>query len=315
MKKILVTGSSGLIGSEVSTYFASKGWQVNGVDNNQRAIFFGPQGDTRWNQERLIRELNGFKHWEVDIRDREGIRNLVASIKPDAIVHTAAQPSHDRAASIPFEDFDTNAVGTFNLFESLRRYSTEVPFVHLSTNHFYIVRSIAINFIRAHMHKGRLGTGLAGGFEKVKRPNSIRIEIVERNRGGAIVRGLGGGVDDYGWAHRFNEGEDASAVADIQFVVNKTLQLGGESALIPARVALGPEKSSALVVVHPVNRAALTGKKQGDLGTDQAGGASDECFHIDPETKWAGPKVKKIKCDKVEGVPITRRGVSAWRAI
>jgi CDP-paratose 2-epimerase len=137
MKKILVTGSSGLIGSEVSTYFASKGWQVNGVDNNQRAIFFGPQGDTRWNQERLIRELNGFKHWEVDIRDREGIRNLVASIKPDAIVHTAAQPSHDKAVQIPFDDFETNAVGTLNLLEATRSVSTDIPFVHMSTNKVY----------------------------------------------------------------------------------------------------------------------------------------------------------------------------------
>ncbi len=137
MRKILVTGSSGLIGSEVSTYFANRGWQVNGVDNNQRAVFFGPQGDTRWNQERLIRELNGFKHWEVDIRDREGLRKLVASIKPDVIVHTAAQPSHDKAVQIPFDDFETNAVGTLNLLEATRSLSTNIPFIHMSTNKVY----------------------------------------------------------------------------------------------------------------------------------------------------------------------------------
>jgi CDP-paratose 2-epimerase len=73
----------------------------------------------------------------IDIRDRQVILDIIPQIKPDAIVHTAAQPSHDRAASIPFEDFDTNAVGTFNLLESLRRYSTDVPFVHLSTNKVY----------------------------------------------------------------------------------------------------------------------------------------------------------------------------------
>lgn len=137
MKRLLVTGSSGLIGSEVSTFFATKGWEVHGVDNNQRAAFFGPGGDTRWNQRRLEKALTKFSHHELDIRDREAVLRLIPSIKPDAIVHTAAQPSHDRAAAIPFEDFDTNAVGTFNLLESLRRYSTAIPFVHMSTNKVY----------------------------------------------------------------------------------------------------------------------------------------------------------------------------------
>jgi CDP-paratose 2-epimerase len=137
MKKILITGSSGLIGSEVSAYFASKGWEVHGVDNNQRAVFFGPGGDTRWNQERLQKNIPGFVHYELDIRDRDAVLKLLPAVKPDAIVHTAAQPSHDRAASIPFEDFDTNAVGTFNLLEAARRYRKDIPFVHMSTNKVY----------------------------------------------------------------------------------------------------------------------------------------------------------------------------------
>ena len=137
MKKILVTGSSGLIGSEVSVYFSERGWDVYGVDNNQRAVFFGEQGDTRWNQQRLEKTLKRFKHYEVDLRDRAEILALIAKVKPDAIVHTAAQPSHDRAAAIPFEDFDTNAVGTFNMLESTRRVSTSIPFVHMSTNKVY----------------------------------------------------------------------------------------------------------------------------------------------------------------------------------
>jgi len=107
------------------------------VDNNQRAVFFGESGDTRWNQGRLEQTIENFHHHEVDIRDRQAVLDLIPSVKPDAIVHTAAQPSHDRAAAIPFDDFDTNAVGTFNLLESLRRYSTNVPFVHLSTNKVY----------------------------------------------------------------------------------------------------------------------------------------------------------------------------------
>ncbi len=137
MKKLLVTGSSGLIGSEVCVHFGGQEWEVHGIDNNQRAVFFGDKGDTRWNQQRLEKTLANFKHHEVDIRDRENIIKKIKEIAPDAIVHTAAQPSHDRAADIPFEDFDTNAVGTFNLLEATRRYSTAIPFVHLSTNKVY----------------------------------------------------------------------------------------------------------------------------------------------------------------------------------
>jgi CDP-paratose 2-epimerase len=137
MKKLLVTGSSGLIGSEVCIHFSKLGWEIHGVDNNQRAIFFGSSGDTRWNQNRLQSIIPNFKHHEVDIRDRASIIRLIKELKPNAIVHTAAQPSHDRAANIPFDDFDTNAVGTFNMLEATRQYSTEVPFVHMSTNKVY----------------------------------------------------------------------------------------------------------------------------------------------------------------------------------
>ncbi|MFM2061296.1 MAG: hypothetical protein RLZZ507_966 [Cyanobacteriota bacterium] len=137
MNKLLVTGSSGLIGSEVCLHFANLGWHIHGVDNNQRAVFFGSQGDTRWNQQRLQSLIKGFVHHEVDIRDRQNVLNLIDSIRPDAIVHTAAQPSHDLAAKIPFDDFDTNAVGTLNLLEATRQFVPEAPFVHLSTNKVY----------------------------------------------------------------------------------------------------------------------------------------------------------------------------------
>lgn len=135
--KTLVTGSSGLIGSEVSLFFARQGCTIHGVDNNQRATFFGPQGDTRWNQKRLSDLIPGFIHHELDIRDRQGVLDLVASVKPDIIIHTAAQPSHDRAAAIPFDDFDTNAVGTLNMLEAARRACPDSPFVHMSTNKVY----------------------------------------------------------------------------------------------------------------------------------------------------------------------------------
>jgi CDP-paratose 2-epimerase len=137
VRKILVTGSSGLIGSEVAKHFHDLGWTVHGIDNNQRAVFFGPSGDTRWNQKRMESAFTRFVHHEVDMRDRQGILDLVESVRPDAIVHTAAQPSHDRAAAIPFDDFDTNAVGTLNLLEAARRSAKEAPFVHMSTNKVY----------------------------------------------------------------------------------------------------------------------------------------------------------------------------------
>lgn len=137
MNKLLVTGSSGLIGSEVVNYFCKEGWQVYGIDNNQRAEFFGPSGDTRWNQKRLLEAHKNFQHVELDIRDRLGILNCIESLKPDMIVHTAAQPSHDLAASRPFDDFDVNAVGTLNLLEAVRQYAPEAVFVHMSTNKVY----------------------------------------------------------------------------------------------------------------------------------------------------------------------------------
>jgi CDP-paratose 2-epimerase len=137
MPTCLVTGSSGLIGSDVATYFATRGFEVHGLDNNQRAVFFGAAGDTRWNQRRLERSLASFRHHELDIRDREAVAALLRNVRPDLIVHAAAQPSHDRAASIPYEDFDTNAVGTLNLLEAARRHCPGSPFVHMSTNKVY----------------------------------------------------------------------------------------------------------------------------------------------------------------------------------
>jgi CDP-paratose 2-epimerase len=137
MPVALITGSCGLIGSEVGIHFSRAGFRIAGVDNNQRAVFFGPDGDTRWTLNRLRTEIPGYAHHEIDIRDRTAILGLLAGLKPAVIVHTAAQPSHDRAASIPFDDFDVNAVGTLNLLEGARRSCPESPFIHMSTNKVY----------------------------------------------------------------------------------------------------------------------------------------------------------------------------------
>lgn len=136
-KKILVTGSSGLIGSEVCCYFGKRGHNIHGIDNNQREKFFGPQGDTSWRLSELRETLPSFTNHNIDIRNREKILELVKEIKFDVVVHTAAQPSHDKAASIPFDDFDTNAVGTLNLLEAARQFCPESPFIHMSTNKVY----------------------------------------------------------------------------------------------------------------------------------------------------------------------------------
>jgi len=134
---ILVTGSCGLIGSEVSVFFARKGFRVVGIDNNYRALFFGPEGDTSWVLQRLRREIGSYEHIDLDIRDRERILALFGEIRPSLIVHCAAQPSHDRAAAIPFLDFEVNAVGTLNLLEAARQSCPESPFVFMSTNKVY----------------------------------------------------------------------------------------------------------------------------------------------------------------------------------
>jgi CDP-paratose 2-epimerase len=135
--RVLVTGSNGLIGSEAVVYFTDLGADVLGVDNNMRAVFFGPDGDTRWNQRRLEREAKRFRHVELDIRNRQAVLELLEAEPLDLIVHCAAQPSHDLAARMPFEDFDVNAGGTLNLLEGLRRHRPEAVFVLTSTNKVY----------------------------------------------------------------------------------------------------------------------------------------------------------------------------------
>ena len=134
---VLVTGSCGLIGSEVSVYFHRAGFRIAGIDSNARAQFFGPEGDTSWVLKRLQSAIPGYMHHAVDIRDRARILEILSELRPALIIHTAAQPSHDRAAAIPFDDFETNAVGTLNLLEAVRRFCPESPFIHMSTNKVY----------------------------------------------------------------------------------------------------------------------------------------------------------------------------------
>ncbi len=135
--KILVTGSSGLIGSEAVRFFGKQGHQIIGVDNNLRKYFFGEGGDTTWNLKLLMSEGYNFTHENTDIRNRQDVLDLYKKHKPDATIHCAAQPSHDLAAKIPFDDFDTNTVGTMNLLEASRQHTFDSPFVYMSTNKVY----------------------------------------------------------------------------------------------------------------------------------------------------------------------------------
>ena len=136
-KTVLVTGSSGLIGSETVENFDHQGYQVHGIDNNMRRVFFGDPGDTTWNLDRLRAITRNFTHHNVDIRDRIALESLFRSQRFDLIVHCAAQPSHDKARDIPILDFEVNALGTVNLLEATRLHCPDAVFVFLSTNKVY----------------------------------------------------------------------------------------------------------------------------------------------------------------------------------
>ena len=135
--QVLVTGSSGLIGSAAVRFYDAAGADVIGIDNDMRKVFFGPQGSTIWNLERLQQDTKRFTHHAIDIRDREQIADLFSKHKFDRIIHCAAQPSHDKAKDIPLLDFDVNAGGTINLLEATRQHSPEAVFCHMSTNKVY----------------------------------------------------------------------------------------------------------------------------------------------------------------------------------
>jgi len=135
--KVLVTGSSGLIGSEAVMYYDRHGHTVTGIDNNMRSLFFGPSGDTTWNLNRLKNVTKHFNHHDIDIRDREGIFRLFKENSFDFVIHCAAQPSHDKAREIPLLDYEVNALGTINLLEATRQFCPEAAFIFTSTNKVY----------------------------------------------------------------------------------------------------------------------------------------------------------------------------------
>ena len=137
-KAALITGSAGLIGSEAARFFAKKGYLVVGVDNDMRKYFFGDEASTSWNRAKLAEELGEqYLHYDVDVRHHEEIERIVKTHKPDIVIHTAAQPSHDWAAQEPYTDFSVNAGGTLVLLESVRQFAPDATFIFTSTNKVY----------------------------------------------------------------------------------------------------------------------------------------------------------------------------------
>ncbi|MEW5895572.1 MAG: NAD-dependent epimerase/dehydratase family protein [Candidatus Omnitrophota bacterium] len=136
---VLVTGASGLIGSQTVEFFAEKGFKVIGIDNDMRAYFFGPDGSTLWRKVELQKKFSSYEHHGIDIRDNEQLKHVFEDFSGNIklIVHTAAQPSHDWAAREPLTDFGINAFATLNLLELTRKHCPRAIFIFTSTNKVY----------------------------------------------------------------------------------------------------------------------------------------------------------------------------------
>ncbi len=139
MRLALITGSCGLVGSESSIFFSKKGFEVIGIDNNERRFFFGKDGDINWIKTKLKKNIKNYKHFHIDIRNYNSLESIFKKYKKkiSIIIHCAAQPSHDWAKGKPFIDFDINAKGTLNLLELTKKYCSQSPFIFMSTNKVY----------------------------------------------------------------------------------------------------------------------------------------------------------------------------------
>lgn len=158
-----------------------------------RADFFGSEGDTRWNRDRLLRTHGNYRHHEIDVRDRRAVRELMKELNPDAIVHCAAQPSHDLAARRPFDDFDVNAGGTLNLLEAVRQECPEAPFVYMSTNKVYGDAPNEIRLVEKETRWDYDDPSYAGGI-----PENFRIDQSKHSLFGASKAAADILVQEYG---------------------------------------------------------------------------------------------------------------------
>ncbi len=164
--KALITGSGGVVGSACVELFSERGWNTIGLDNDMRRRFFGDDGSTSAVIAHLRESYPQYQHQAIDIRDRQAVRDVVARVRPDLVIHTAAQPSHDKAAQIPYEDFDVNAGGTFNLLVAARDFCPDAPFCFISTNKVYGDRPNQVP-LREHNTRYDYADGRAGIDESV----------------------------------------------------------------------------------------------------------------------------------------------------
>ena len=148
MSLVIITGSTGLVGSEAVSFFCNKGFDVVGIDNNLRKFFFGREGSTLWVKNRLLKLNKNFKNFHLDIRNFESLNKLFKKYKKNIslIIHCAAQPSHDYGKNNPQIDFDVNAQGTLNLLELTKNFCPDAPFIFMSTNKVYGDNPNKLNF-------------------------------------------------------------------------------------------------------------------------------------------------------------------------
>jgi CDP-paratose 2-epimerase len=139
MSVVIITGSSGLVGSESVDFFCNKGFDVIGIDNNLRKTFFGKEASTAWVKNKLIKRHKNFKNYNIDIRSINSLEKIFKNFKKNIslIIHCAAQPSHDYGKNFPKLDFNVNATGTLNLLELTKKYCPSAPFIFMSTNKVY----------------------------------------------------------------------------------------------------------------------------------------------------------------------------------
>ena len=139
MSVVIITGSTGLVGSESVNFFCKKGFEVIGIDNNLRKFFFGKDGSTLWVKNRLLKTNKKFKNYSIDIRNINQLKKIFKKYSKNIklIIHCAAQPSHDYGKNFPIIDFNVNATGTLNLLELTKNFCPDAPFIFMSTNKVY----------------------------------------------------------------------------------------------------------------------------------------------------------------------------------